>query len=206
MGGIMLDSTNPQAVMDAIKGRRTWRNMAIKAAAGYIDGKFAWPSAAFTQLRALGVTAVEITVTGQASADASRPAADDEPGDLTPAKTAEWAATEAKAGRVPLLYVNRDNKPPTATECRARGLAAGKDFGWWVATLDGSFTDSDGSDLRTQPGVWAIQFAGADRLGIDADASVITTEGNAWFHVEASWEEQALDLSTRLTNLIHNNQ
>lgn len=202
----MLDSTDPEAVIEAIKARRTWRNMTIKAAAGYIDGRYAWPSGAFTQLRALGVTAVEITVTGQASSDAARQAADDEPGDLTPAATAEWAAGEHKAGRVPLLYVNRSNKPPTASECRARGLSAGKDFGWWVATLDGSFTDTDGHDLRTEPGVWAIQFAGEDRLGIHADASVITTEGNAWFHTEPSWEERALALSDELTRLIRANQ
>lgn len=200
----MLDSTDPQAVIDAIKARRTWRNMPIRAGAGYIDGRYAWPSSAFTQLRSLGVTAVEITVTGQPSADAAgrHPAGDDEPGDMTPAETAEWAAKEHAAGRVPSLYVNRDNKPETARECAARGLIPGREFVWWVATLDGSFTDTGGADLRTEKGVVAIQFATAEMLGIHADASVITTTGNAWFHTEPTWEEEALDLSTRLSRLL----
>lgn len=203
MGGIMLDSTTPAAVIDAIKARRTWRNMAIKAAAGYIDGAVsAWPSAAFTELRSLGVTVVEITVLGAASADV----ADIEQGDLTPASGAEWAEAEHKAGRIPALYVNRSNRPEVAKECSARGLSAGRDYHWWVATLDGSFTDTNGADLRTEPAVIAVQFAGSDRLGINADASVITTQGNAWFHVEPTWEEHALTLSDELTRLIRAHQ
>jgi hypothetical protein len=203
MGGIMLDSVNPAAVLDAIKARRTWRNMAIKAGAGYVDGpNSAWPSGAFTALRATGVTVVEITVLGAQAADV----ADIETGDLTPAKGAEWASGEVKAGRVPGLYVNRSNKPVTEQECSSRGLKAGKDFVWWVATLDGSFTDTNGADLRQETGVVAVQFADAARLGIDADASVITTFGNSWFHLEPTWEEQALTQAEDLTALIKAHQ
>lgn len=199
----MLDSTQPAPVIEAIKARRTWRNQGIKAAAGYVDGVVsAWPSAAFTELRSLGVTVVEITVLGAHAADV----ADIEQGDLTPQSGAEWAAAEAKAGRVPCLYVNRSNKPAVATECRSRGLTAGKEFVWWVATLDGTFTDPSGADMRSEAGVVAIQFAGSDRLGIDADASVITTAGNSWFHVSPTWEEHALALSDELTRLIREHQ
>jgi hypothetical protein len=203
MGGIMLDSTNPNAVLEAIKAHRTWRNMTIKAGAGYVDGPVsAWPSAAFTALRATGVTVVEITVTGAQSADMG----DVETGDLTPESGAAWAEGEHKAGRHPGLYVNRSNKGDVIKECTARGLRIATDYVLWVATLDGSFTDLDGRDLRQETGVVAIQFADAARLGIDADASVITTFGNGWFHLEPTWEEHALTLAEDLTALIKANQ
>jgi hypothetical protein len=201
MGGIMLDSTKPAAVLDAIKARRMWRNMPIRAGAGYVDGAVSeWPASAFTQLRSLGVTVVEITVTGAEAADV----ADIENGDLTPESGARWAEREHKANRFPTLYVNRSNKAPTLSAARALGLAPGvdKQLGLWVATLDGTFTDTDGTDLRSQEGVVAVQALSASMLGIDADGSVITAQGNTWLHINPSWEEQALDLSQRLTHLL----
>jgi hypothetical protein len=197
----MLDSTTPADVIEAVKARRMWRNMHIRAGAGYIDGPNSeWPVSAFTQLRALGVVVVEITVTGAHAADV----ADIENGDLTPEGGAEWAEGEHKAGRFPCLYVNRGNKGATHTACKARGLTLGvdKDYAFWVATLDGTFTDTDGSDLRTQTGVVAVQALSAAMLGIHADGSVITQQGNAWLHIEPSWEEQALNASREVTRLL----
>lgn len=201
MGGIMLDSVKPAAVLDAIKARRMWRNMAIKAGAGYVDGPVSeWPAAAFTELRGLGVRAIEITVTGAHAADV----ADVENGDVTPEGGAAWAEGEHKAGRFPTLYVNRSNKGAVLSACKARGLTLGidHDFALWVATLDGTFTDTDGTDLRTQTGVVAIQALSAQMLGIDADGSVITQAGNAWLHIEPSWEEQAYNASREVTRLL----
>jgi hypothetical protein len=203
MGGIMLDSTKPAAVLDAIKAHRMWRNMPIKAGAGYVDGPVSeWPAVAFTELRAAGVAVVEITVTGAHAADV----ADIERGDLTPESGAAWAEAEAKAGRFPTLYVNRSNKGATINAAKSRGLAPGltlgREFGLWVATLDGSFTDDDGTDLRAQTGVVAVQALSAAMLGIDADGSVITQQGNAWLHLEPSWEEKALNLSREVTRLL----
>jgi hypothetical protein len=189
MGGIMLDSTNPNAVLEAIKAGRQWRNMRIRAGAGYVDGPNSqWPSSAFTALRALHVSVVEITVSGVSGADV----ADIEKGDLSPSSGAAWAADEKKAGRYPVLYVNRSNKPAVITECVARSMSPGHDYWLWVATLDNTFTDAGGADLRTEAGVVAVQFAGAQATGIDADASVITPAGNSWLHLKPTWQEQVL--------------
>jgi|SRR5215469_18688447 len=199
MGGIMLDSTNPNAVLEAIKTGRQWRNMRIRAGAGYVDGPNSqWPSSAFTALRAQHVSVVEITVTGVSGADV----ADIENGDLSPSSGAAWAADEKKAGRFPVLYVNRSNKPTVITECAARSMSPGHDYWLWVATLDGGFTDEGGADLRTEAGVVAVQFASAAMTGVDADASVITAAGNSWLNLEPVWQEQALTEATQLRELI----
>src|SRR5215469_9683972 len=195
----MLDSVKPGAVIDAIKARRMWRNMHIRAGAGYIDGPVSeWPASGFTHLRSLGVRAVEITVTGAESADV----ADVEKGDLSPAAGAAWAAREHEAGRFPCLYVNRSNKPAVLSECGSHGLSPGRDFALWVATLDGGFTDIGGADLRQETGVVAVQAFSSVLLGIDADASVITEQGNHWLRLEPLWEEDALAQSRALTKLL----
>lgn len=199
MGGILLDSTNPNAVLEAIKAGRQWRNMRIRAGAGYIDGPNSqWPPSAFTALRATGLSVVEITVTGIPGADV----ADVEKGDLSPASGAAWAADEKKAGRFPVLYVNRSNKPAVITECGNRNLSPGHDYWLWVATLDQTFTDAGGGDLRTEPGVVAVQFASAAQTGIEADASVITAAGNSWLRLEPVWQERAYSEATALRELI----
>jgi thiamine monophosphate kinase len=66
-----------------------------------------------------------------------------------------------------------------------------------VATLDGGFTDTDGSDLRTQAGVVAVQYAQAEspvhQSGSppDLDVSVVTAAGDQWLGL-ATWQSQAL--------------
>lgn len=199
MGGIMLDSTNPAAVIEAVKAHKTWRNMIVRAGAGYIDGpNSAWPSAAFTELRSTGVRVVEITVTGARGADM----ADIEKGDLGPAKGAAWAADEHSSGRFPGLYCNRSNKPAVITECASRGLSAGTHYVLWVATLDGTFTDTGGADLRDEKGVTMVQAFDSQMTGIDADASVITEAGNDWLGIPPLWQETALAEARVLFDLL----
>lgn len=190
MGGIMLDSVKPIVIADAIKAKRMWRNMPIRAAAGYLDGAVSeWPAAAFAEMRSLGVAVVQITVEGRPGADV----ADIENGDMTPVSGVSWALGERKAARFPALYCNRGNKPAVLTEMSIHNLVPGRDVSLWVATLDGSFNDTGGSDLRTEPGVMAVQVLPAASLGIDADASVITNEGNHWLGLDPLWQEAALD-------------
>lgn len=199
MGGICLDSTNPRAVIDAIKTGRMWRNMAVRAGAGYIDGAVsAWPASAFTELRATGVRVIEITVTGARGADL----ADIEKEDMDPAKGAAWAADEHASGRLPGLYCNRDNKSAVLTECSARGLSPGREFVLAVATLDGTFTDTGGADLRSEPGVVLVQAFNSVMTGIDADASVITEAGNDWLNIPPLWQEAALAQARTLFDLL----
>jgi hypothetical protein len=90
---------------------------------------------------------------------------------------AHWAHTEHQAGHWPLVYCDRADKPRVIAECTQLGLALHHDYQLWVATLDGTFADHDGSDLRQQKGVALIQFLGAAAAGIDADVSLVTDAG-----------------------------
>jgi hypothetical protein len=192
MTGIMLDSTNPAAVISAMKRGTMWRNMRQVAGAGYVDGDFAWPPSQFGAIADMKLKPVTITVTGIHAM-----VADVETGDLTPETGAVWAGEQSRAGGFPVLYVNRANKSQTIANCAADGLAPGKTLGLWVATLDGTFTDADGTDLRAQPGVVGVQYAQADSpvhqggQPPDLDVTVITAAGDQWLGL-ASWEAQAL--------------
>lgn len=166
---IMLDSTNPAAVLAAVKAKMTFRGLPISLVAGYVDGKFAWPASAWQELAAAGIAAhqqVGITVFGTGAAAGRAGAGDSEPGDMSPAQVAAWAKREHDAKEWPVPYCDRAHKPSVVSECRAVGLhlsdALDSNYGLWVATLDGSFHDLDGSDLRTQPGMVAIQYAQAN--------------------------------------------
>jgi hypothetical protein len=207
MAGIMLDSISPEAVITAVRERREWRNMVIRAAAGYIDGKFAWPAASFTRLRAHGIATVEITVTGVPGAAGAKvkKIGDVEPGDLDPVSGAEWAAGEVKNSEWPVIYVDRTNKSDVLAQCNSRGIAAPHDFGLIVSTLDGTFTDLNGTDLRKDPAVAGVQFAGADRTGIDADATMLTALGDKWLSLPPSWDSRALALLGELDALLRDN-
>lgn len=204
MTGIMLDSTNPNAIIDAVRSRRIWRDMHIRAAALYGDGQYTASPAAFSLLRRFGVKTVDITVTGSPGLKVGRVAGDIEPGDLTPALAAEWAAEEKHAGEWPALYVNRTNKPAVISATIAAGIEPVRDFGLWVATLDGTFTDTDGSDLRDAPGVVAVQAFPANLLGIDADGSVLTKLGDTWLGLPTAppWAADAATQARQLADLL----
>jgi len=204
MNGLMLDSVNAKAIESAVADRSTFRGMPIVAAALYLDGKFAAPAWVFPMLRRAGIKVIGITVTGAPGAHAARikKAADVEPGDLDPPSAAAWAEAERKAGEYPALYSDRAEKPAVIHECLARGMEPGRDFGLWVATLDGTFEDLGGADLRHEPGVLAVQAYPASVLGIEADGSVITPRGRAWLKLPQTWEEHARDLAGELLDLL----
>lgn len=203
MAGILLDSTNSGAIIAAVRDNRTWRGSIIRAAALYVDGEFPAPSAAFTALRTR-VAVLDITVLGTVGSGAAklRTAGDVETGNLDPATGAQWALDEKQRGAWPVLYSDRADKPATLAECKSLGMAPGPDFGLWTATLDGTFQDLDGTDLRLQPGMVAVQFAGADQTGIDADASALTAAGEKWLGMPASWETHAISLVDQLAALL----
>lgn len=165
---IMLDSTNPAAVLAAVKAKMTFRGLPISLVGGYVDGKFAWPASAWQELAAAGIAAhqqVGITVFGTSAAAAKAGEGDSEPGDMTPAEVAAWAKREHDSHHWPVPYCDRSHKAAVIAECAKLGLhlsdALSSNYGLIVATLDNSFTDLDGSDLRTQPGVVGIQYAQA---------------------------------------------
>ncbi len=156
---IMLDSVNWQAILAAVKAKKTFRGLPVSLVAGYLDGPVSqWPAEAWKELELAGLTGrslVGITVTGNVShqngAALRARAGDSEPGDMNPASAAMWASRE---------------------------LRLSTDYGLWVATLDGGFADLDGSDLRTQPGVVAVQYEAAAAAGGDYDVSLVVS--SAW--------------------------
>lgn len=186
MSCIGLDSTNPAAVIAAVKTRMTWRSMAVRAAFGYKDGRWVWPEADKTTLRKMGVAVRNISAAGS-PADIY----DVETGDWSAAAAAAQCGADARAGHWPVVYVNRSNKAAVIADLAGEGLApgqpAGRGFGLWVATLDGGFIDTDGSDLRAQAGVVAVQYAqSSSPVGTDdLDVSVITAAGEQWLGLAA---------------------
>ena len=205
---IMLDSVNWRAILAAVKAGKTFRGLPVSLVAGYLDGPVSqWPPEAWAQLEQAGVPSrslVSITVTGRSSDAGRARVADSEPGDMDPNAVAGWAFAEHAAGRWPVIYCSRSDKPHVISQCTARQLHLSRDYGLWIATLDGSFTDLDGSDLRTQPGVVAVQYLGAKAAGGDYDVSLVVS--SAWRAarpapappVVAAWKAQALDQVTTL--------
>jgi hypothetical protein len=202
MPGLMLDSTDSTAIIDAVRKNFTHRNQVVRAAALYADGQWPAPPAAFSLLRRMHIKTVDITVTGNPNIKAARIASDIEPGDLSPESGAQWAEGEKRAGEWPVLYVNRSNKAPTIAACLALGMEPKTDFGLWVATLDGTLTDTGGADLRQEPGVVAIQQIGAKEAGINADVSILTALGDTWLGLPPTWEAEALAQAHQLADLI----
>src|SRR6266567_1191459 len=177
---IMLDSVNWKAILAAVKAGQQFRGLPVSLAAGYLDGPVSqWPPEAWTAMEAAGVAGlVGITVTGKGAAAGRARAADAEPGDMNPASAAMWASGERAAGRWPVIYCDRSDKPHVIAACTGRQLRLSKDYGLWVATLDGGFADLDGTDLRTQPGVVAVQYEAAAAAGGDYDVSLVVS--SAW--------------------------
>jgi hypothetical protein len=176
---VMLDSVNAQAVIGGIRSGVSAWGIRATMGAGYRDGPVsspAWTSAAWQALTAVGQPVV-ITVASSPTATV----ADIETGDMTPAQGAAWAKLGRAPNDFPVLYVNRSNK--AATEQLLAPLVRGIGYGLWVATLDGTFTDLDGSDLRQQPGVVAIQAVAAAHAAGDYDVSLVVDD--RWLPVAA---------------------
>jgi hypothetical protein len=203
---IMLDGigSDAAAVTAAIKAGREWGGIKATMGAGYGDGSVsAWSSAEWVALSAVGQP-VTVTVLGEPG----RNVADVENGDLTVAQGAAWAKAEMAAGRYPVLYVNRSNKAAAIAACSANRLSRFVEYGLWVATLDGTFTDLDGSDLRTQAGVVAVQYLSAG----DMDVSLVVDAG--WLPVAApkppvvatTWQAAALKQAQALVTTLEAHQ
>lgn len=184
---IMLDSVSWQAILATVKAGTKFRDLPVSLAGGYLDGSFKWPVSAWQQLEAAGLPArsqVGITVTGTGAEARKARANDSEPGNDDPAQAAAWALGEHRAGHWPVIYCDRADKPHVVTECANRGLRPADHFGLWVATLDGTFHDADGKQLRDEPGVVAIQYGQAHSpvhvAGQPPDLDVSLVVSTAW--------------------------
>jgi hypothetical protein len=174
---IMLDGAGQdwKAIEAAVKAGRRFRDLRVRMAMGYADGpESAWPAEAWAELAAAGAQLVRVTVTGQA---VGAEVGDCERGDLDPAGAAAWAQRELNAGhRFPVIYTDRSAKPAVIGEATSQGLKLGHDYGLLVATLDGSFLDLNGHDLRAFPGVVGVQYLPASRSGGPFDVTLVTDD------------------------------
>lgn len=118
--------------------------------AGYSNGSFHASS------QACGTTPVQIDVNG------TNPGADVldiETGDATPSSAPNWVfAHNAHGGTTfpAVLYCNRSNISAIANYCANAGLLPGRDFWWWISTLDGTTSVPD------MTGVLAVQAWGSN--------------------------------------------
>jgi hypothetical protein len=177
MPRIMIDGIAAQTVITAVRDHVSLDGIGATMGAGYRDGPVSspqWTSAAWQALTAVGQPVV-ITVSSSPTAHV----ADVENGDMTPEQGAAWAKLDHSPGGLPVIYCNRSNK--AAVEAACQPLVRGVGYGLWVATLDETFTDLDGSDLRTQQGVVAIQAWNSQVLGFPADASLVVDD--SWLPV-----------------------
>jgi hypothetical protein len=169
---VMVDGVNAHAVIDALRGKYSFWGVTATMGAGYRDGPVsspAWTSAAWQAVTDYGQPVV-ITVASSPTANV----ADIETGDMTPEQGAAWAKLGRAPADFPVLYVNRSNK--AQVESLLAPLVRGVGYGLWVATLDGTFTDSDGTDLRQQPGVVAVQAQQVQVDGVTVDISQVVDD------------------------------
>ena len=176
---IMLDTvgSNTAELISAFH-RNMYTGLTATMAAGYGDG----PVSTWTSREWVAVTAVTapqppvvITVTGQTGPH--RHVADVENGDMAPDSAAVWARAQMIAGFRPVIYCNRSNKAACISALAGEGLVPGRDgVGLWVATLDGTFSDLDGSSLNTQAGVVAVQYLDAKAAGGPWDVSLVVDD------------------------------
>ena len=142
-------------------------NQPIALTAGYANGSF------HNSSQACGPTNVQIDVNGTApGADVL----DIETGDATPSSAPAWVfAHNAHGGTTfpAVLYCNRSNITAIANACANAGLLPGRDFYWWISTLDGTTSVPD------MTGVVAIQAWGSGYFGgRNIDLSIVYND--AW--------------------------
>jgi hypothetical protein len=125
---------------------------------------------------------------------------DIETGDATPGTAPGWVrAHNAQTGSLAVLYCNRSTQAAVRSACAAAGLAPGRDFLWWIATLDGT------ASLPDMTGVAAVQAWGSNFFSRNIDVSVVYDDG--WKPTQAGGPLMALtdaeqaELLTRIRNL-----
>ena len=148
---ILYDSTNA----DDIPAGATF-------VAGYSDGRYNWPLAAWERFAA---NAWSIPITTQGGHTGAR-VADCETGDLTPQTAALWALMELHAhGRRPTIYTSASNRLAVAQALQRLGLALGADVDLWLASW--------GSPPILPIGCVAMQYAHPPGSGGHFDLSVV---------------------------------
>jgi len=148
----MFDSTNPAGIPDV-----------VEMVAGYVNGSFNWAAKIGAFDKWPNAAHIRIDVTGANPASAS--VLDVERGDAIPAHAAQWIKDRAALGFRPVIYCDRSTMSQVMADTGA--LIHGKDYWFWIATLDGT------KELPDMTGVIAVQYANAKMTGFDADESIV---------------------------------
>jgi hypothetical protein len=136
-------------------------------AAGYVNGRFVWSPADWARFP--GIPHVRIDVTGADPAGAD--VLDTETGDASPATANTWLRAKiARGDHMPVIYCNRSTQP--LVEQATGNLIHGRDYWFWIATLDGT------QRLPDMTGVVAVQYAGQAQTGAHYDQSIVYDD--AW--------------------------
>jgi hypothetical protein len=152
----MRDSTTPADIPTS----------GLQMVAGYADGRYDWTAAGWARFP--GIPHVTIDVSG---ADLDADVLDVETGDATPAGAYTWLKGKiARGDPMPVVYCNRSTQP--AVEQATRELIHGRDYWFWIATLDGT------ASLPDMTGVVAVQDKGANLTGGHYDESIVYDD--AW--------------------------
>src|SRR5215472_2486636 len=139
----------------------------LQLVAGYVNGRFAWGPMDWGRFPA-EVARVHIDVDGTAYKTAG--VLDVETGDATPPEAAVWVTARKRLGARATgytIYCNRSTINPVHAAMTAAGLAIGRDYTLWVATLDGT------EILPTMTGVVAVQARGEAQTGGHYDESIV---------------------------------
>ncbi|MGH3625886.1 MAG: hypothetical protein ACRDRL_00345 [Sciscionella sp.] len=133
----------------------TWQNIPASAAmvAGYDDGGFAWPLAAWTRFP----HAVKVHITVFSANEAQ--VLDVENGDATPAQAPGWAQERRKAGQDPTVYCNASTWPDVRAAFGRQRVAEPH---YWIADYDGR--------AEIPAGAVAKQYLGGPTAPVDVSA------------------------------------
>lgn len=132
----------------------------ISLTCGYVGGSYEKSS------HKCGPVDVDIDVNGNhPNADVL----DIEVGDATPDTAPGWVKVHnANRPDYPaILYCNRSTRNAVAKACAASGLQAGRDYRWWISTLDGT------TSLPDMTGVIAVQAWGSNYFNRNIDLSIV---------------------------------
>jgi hypothetical protein len=133
--------------------------------AGYGNGPNIAPIAAWNRFP--GIPHVVIDVTGAIPQAAD--VLDVETGDASPAESYVWLKQKiARGDSMPTVYCNRSTQPQV--EIATKELIHGKDYFFWIATLDGTVK------LPDMTGVVAIQDKSAAQTHAHYDESIVYSD------------------------------
>jgi hypothetical protein len=114
----------------------TWENIPADAemVAGYIDGFYAWPAAAWRRFLRAILVRITVTASVHSTPQLRVHVLDVENGDATPGQAPGWAEEERAAGQVPTVYCNASTWPVARAAFAAARVTEPE---WWIALYDG---------------------------------------------------------------------